>query len=187
MEDVSPDTIQKAAEGDVAAFEQIYRAFSAFVYTIVLKIVHNRADADDITQEVFTTVYKKLKQFQYRASIKTWMYRIAVNLAINRWHQIKKEADRTADYDPLLVADSVSSDAPAELEKGDKQQLIQRLLDRLNPEQKSCIMLREMQGLSYQEIAETLRININTVRSRLKRAREALLAMQKEEVVPYEM
>lgn len=176
MEDISIDILKQAAEGHMEAFEQIYRSTCGFVYNVALRIIHNYADAEEVTQDVFMKVYHSLKDFRFRSSFKTWLYRITVNTAINRYRSTRREKKDRVDFDTVIntvpVAQPVGQDA---LVKGDNELLLNKLLEGLSPEYKACLVLREIEGLSYKEIAASLNIPVNTVRSRLRRAREALL------------
>jgi RNA polymerase sigma-70 factor (ECF subfamily) len=180
MEDIPRDILGKAQAGDMKAFERVYRATSGFVYNVALRILHNREEAQEVTQDVFLKIYRNLKYFQFRSSFKTWVYRITMNTAINAYRRVSREINRRQDFQTLENTHPAPDDIEKELTKQEEvkeQELrIGSLLSILNPEQRSCIVLREIEGLSYQEISQALNTNINTVRSRLKRAREALLA-----------
>ncbi|MFH1772044.1 MAG: sigma-70 family RNA polymerase sigma factor [Candidatus Omnitrophota bacterium] len=178
MNDISRDIIERSARGDTGAFEEIYKAFSSFVFSVSRRILRNNADAEDATQDVFIKIYRNMKRFQFKSSFKTWVYRIAVNASINTYRRKAKITRKSADFDIAVKTHGVSPGADKLIERADNELLIQSLLAGLSPEHKACILLREMEGLSYEEIAEVLKININTVRSRLKRAREALVAQK---------
>lgn len=186
MQDISEDTLKKASEGDVPSFEIIYKAAAGFVYNVAYRVVGKKEDAEEVTQEVFMTVYHKLKSFRYQSSFKTWVYRIAVNNAINHAKKVSKERNRTVEYDENLTAVQSPDEARARIDQEQQEKTVNALLNELSPEQRACMVLRNMQGLSYQEIAESLGINLNTVRSRLKRGRETLIALGKE-VVSHEL
>ena len=120
-------------------------------------------------------IYHNLKSFGFRSSFCTWVYRIALNTAIDRYRQILRQNKGRLGYD---AAQAEGSCAPAVLKQADQldnQAKISKLLDILHPKQKACILLREIEGLSYKDISGVLKIPVNTVRSRLKRARQALL------------
>ncbi|MFA5099420.1 MAG: RNA polymerase sigma factor [Candidatus Omnitrophota bacterium] len=180
MEDISRDLIEQAQAGNIEAFERIYRASSGFVYSVALRITNSRPEAQEVTQDVFIKIYHNLGNFEFRSSFKTWAYRITVNTALNACKKISKEANRRQDFDGGIDTQIAGVDARKEtVEQDDREQAqakLDVLLRSLNPDQRACIVLREIEGLSYEEIARTLRININTVRSRLKRARLALMA-----------
>ena len=176
MSDISNDLIIRAVQGDMGAFEEIYKATSGFVYNVALRITNNRSDADEVTQDTFIKVHKNLKNFAFRSSFRTWVYRIAVNTAINHVKRFAKYRAARTEYDPAIHDAAVAADTDRVIDKQDADHLLAAILGTLDADQRACIVLREIQGLDYQAIADTLNININTVRSRLKRAREKLLA-----------
>jgi len=177
MSDISNELVTRAVNGDMAAFEEIYRATSGFVYNVALRITNNRNDADEVTQDVFVKVYKSLGNFGFRSLFRTWVYRIAANTALNHCKQRGRHEKGNVGYDPALH-DVAAPDATGdELQKQDAERKIASLLESLDPDQRACIVLREIEELDYKTIADTLHININTVRSRLRRAREKLLAL----------
>lgn len=177
MEDIPKETLVKASQGDMQAFEQVYKASSGFVYNVALRVVNNREDAMEVAQEVFMTLYYKLKNFRFESSFKTWVYRITANSAIN----FAKRSSRTKSvpFEETWGEGAVDNEARAKLEHEDQSQMIESMLAEFNPDQRACVVLRDIQGLSYEEIARALGININTVRTRLKRAREKLLSLRK--------
>jgi RNA polymerase sigma-70 factor (ECF subfamily) len=182
MNDISDNIIIEASEGNIESFESIYNAYSVFVYNVAFRVVHNVDEAQEVTQEVFLTVYRKLKSFKFKSSFKTWIYRITVNLAINHAKKRSKEQSRTFEYDDNKEFNKSIDSVGGKIEREQQEKVVSTLLAALNPDQRTCVVLRSLEGLSYQEIAESLNININTVRSRLKRARETLLALRKEMV-----
>jgi RNA polymerase sigma-70 factor (ECF subfamily) len=177
IQSLSPDIIHKAAAGDIQAFEEIYKSASSFVYNVALRTARNREDAQEITQEVFLKVFKSLRDFRFQSSFKTWIYRITVNTALNVLKKAAHDRRRQFEYHENISAElsGQTGTAVTSSEQRDQQVQVGKMLDALNPEQRACIVLREIQGLRYNEIAQALKININTVRSRLKRAREMLL------------
>jgi RNA polymerase sigma-70 factor (ECF subfamily) len=176
MTDIPRDILIRAANADMQAFEQVYKAVSGFVYSVALRITNNTADAQEVTQDVFLKIYRNLKNFQFKSSFKTWAYRITVNTAINKYRTVSKEKKRMVNYDDTIEAGNTIADTGTSfIEREDAEKAVASLLNALNPDQRACIILKEIEGLSYKEISETLKININTVRSRLKRARLALL------------
>lgn len=182
MELIDENLINRAVQGDIGAFELIYRAASVYVYTLALRITRNKEDAHDVTQEVFLRVYRCLDSFNRDSSFKTWIHRIAVNTAINTAKKSSKEQGRRGDFDIALETAGSSERPDAGIEKTDNERRISILLGALTLEQRACIVLREVEGMDYREISEVLKININTVRTRLRRAREAILELRKSEV-----
>ena len=187
MADIPKDIVTRAAGGDRLAFEEIYRLTSGFVYSVAFRIAGNKDDAEEVTQDVFMQIYRNLNSFEFRSSFKTWAYRITVNTAINKYRQAAREKIRRHEYEAETVKSGVS-DKPLEfIEKEISEQRITSLLRELDSDQRVCIVLREIEGLSYKEMAEVLKININTVRSRLKRAREALIQNSSKGEISHEV
>jgi RNA polymerase sigma-70 factor, ECF subfamily len=173
MENITKDLVSKVLKGDMNAFEVIYKASAGFVYNLALSYTGSADLAEEVTQDVFIRVFEKLKTFRFESSFKTWLYRITVNMSLNAK---KKNFNYYNTVDLDSIADLVPSKESVEeevIKVGTKQE-VQKLLEKLSPNQKICVVLRNIEGLSYREIAETLKININTVRTWLKRARETL-------------
>jgi len=179
VNDIARDILELAAKGDIGAFEQVYKTTSGFVYNVAWRVTRNSQDAQEVTQDVFMKIYRNLKSFRFRSSFRTWVYRITVNTAINRYHVSLRENKGRTDYDKAEHHISSAPDEPVHMQQADKKAQLDNLLQQLNPDQKTCIILREIEGLSYQDIAAALKIPVNTVRSRLKRGRETLLQYAK--------
>ena len=180
MDNIPRELIEQAQAGNMDAFERIYRASSGLVYSVALRITNSRPEAQEVTQDVFVKIYRNLGDFEFRSSFKTWAYRITVNTALNACKKVSKESHRRQDIDSVINTQVASVDTRKDIihqeECTQAKTKLSVLLRALNPDQRACIVLREIEGLSYEEISRTLRININTVRSRLKRARLALMA-----------
>lgn len=179
MQDIARDIITRAQDGDLKAFEEIYKATSGFVYTVALRVLGDRQDADEVTQDVFLSVHDNLKRFRFESSFKTWVYRIAVNRALNYVKKISRRRSHEVYSEDAVTETGVVAQVHTNNEREDADVRVQEMLAHLNPDQRACIVLRSIEGLSYQEIAQSLGININTVRTRLMRAREALMAFKK--------
>jgi RNA polymerase sigma-70 factor, ECF subfamily len=177
MQEIERELIIKAGQGDRGAFREIYQRASGYVYTLAYRVVNTKHDAEEVTQDVFLKIHRGLGSFKFESSFKTWLYRIVVNTAIN--HAKKRSRVTTHEVEEVFEdpATVTQPEAGKRLEAGETEHQLKVLLDRLNPDQRACIVLREIEGLDYQGIAKSLSININTVRSRLKRAREALMAL----------
>lgn len=185
MQDIEKELISRASEGDMEAFRTIYERASGFVYSLAYRVVRRKHDAEEVTQDVFLKIHQGLGSFKFEASFKTWLYRVAVNTALNHVKRMNRMASREVEQEEGVAAAVQESGARKGLEASETEEKLKLLLDRLNPDQRACIVLREIEGLDYQAIAESLGININTVRSRLKRAREALVALGKKEVMSH--
>ncbi|MFH1645526.1 MAG: RNA polymerase sigma factor [Candidatus Omnitrophota bacterium] len=180
MNDISRNIIIRASEGDIDAFEEIYRGYSGFVYNVALRVISDKQYAEEVTQDVFLTIYKKLLDFNFKASFKTWVYRIAVNTSINYAKKNQKHRNRTVEFDEKAFLVQEKGGVKEDIEREYDKKIIDRLLGFLSPEQRVCIVLRHIEEMSYEEISQVLDVNINTVRTRLKRAREKLLSLDKE-------
>ncbi len=182
MDNITENVIIEASEGNTDAFESIYKAHSDFVYNVAYRTVNNIDEAQEVTQEVFLVIYCKLKSFKFKSSLRTWIYRIAVNMAIDYARKKSREQEHTILCEDINKLTKAVDFVDEKIEREQKEKNISTLLEALSPNQRVCIILRSIEGLRYQEIAKSLNININTVRSRLKRAREKLIALRKEMV-----
>ncbi len=188
MQEVEKGLIERAAQGDMGAFREIYQRTSGFVYSIAYRIVNRKAEADEVTQDVFLKVHHHLKTFKFESSFKTWLYRVTVNTALNMAKKTGRISWREVEFEePEAPREGAQEAAVRNIETREAEEQLHQLLAQLNPDQRACIILREIEGLDYQNIAQTLGIHLNTVRSRLKRAREALMALGKKEVASHGM
>jgi RNA polymerase sigma-70 factor, ECF subfamily len=167
--------IRRAQENDITAFGEIYRHYAGMVYRLALRMTGRVEEAEEVTQDVFLSVHRHLRNFAGNASLKTWIYRIAVNCSLNAIRKAKRKQTEVAweeGFDPQDTRHGVHE----AVEKEAREHKINELMDELNADQKACLLLRAQEGLSYEEIARALNVNVNTVRTRLKRARETLIA-----------
>ena len=176
MREIAGEIIERAARGDMRAFEEVYKTFSPAVYTIAFNITHSRQDAEEAAQDVFVKIYKNLRYFKFESSFGTWVYRIAVNTAINIYKGRDRHRRNAVNFDEVGdVTDPQFSASKDAIERESAESKVASLLMCLSTEHRSCLILRELEGLDYKEMADVLKIPLNTVRSRLKRARKALV------------
>jgi RNA polymerase sigma-70 factor (ECF subfamily) len=175
MEEIPKSIIESAAHNDLDAFERIYKATHVYVYNIAFRMAGHKEDAEEITQEVFIKAHSSIKQFKFNSSLTTWIYRITVNTALNKIKQRNRRRERPLNLEDHTPEAPVSRPFETTRHKEDCEELVRQMLESLSPKLRACVVLKDMEGLRYREIAETLNININTVRTRLKRAREILL------------
>jgi RNA polymerase sigma-70 factor (ECF subfamily) len=175
------ELIRRARGGDRDAFGMLVERHQDRIYNAVLRIVGNTAAAEDVTQKVFVNAFLRIREFTGGSLFTTWLYRIAHNEAIsNLRYEGRRRAvslDRTSsdEEEPSLPEPpDMNADPAAAAERQEDVEMLHRALARLDPEDRSILVLREMEGLSYEEIASAMSIPIGTVRSRLYRAREAL-------------
>ena len=152
--------------GDRGAMQQIYECCSDRVYALMVRIV-GRQDADDLTQQVFLQMFRRLDQFSGESKLETWLYRLATNEALQHLRRNKRHVVQP------LVAEPSAMD-PNRLIESEQVQMLQLALSRIDPELRTILSLKEEQSLSYREIAESIGIPEGTVGSRLNRARNEL-------------
>ncbi len=158
--------IHRLQSGEMEALKVIYEMSGEQVYRTALGILGNRQDAEDATQDIFLRLYHKAGRYNFRASFTTWLYRLAVNYCLNLLR-------RRRFLSWLQLSDTTDSEKREE-SKADAKLTVHTLLARLDPRTRSLLVLRELQGLSYQEIANTMSLPVGTVRSALSRARSKL-------------
>jgi RNA polymerase sigma-70 factor (ECF subfamily) len=176
--------IDRCLAGDDTAFDQIVLRYQDMVFSLASRLLGNYDEAVDLSQDVFLQVYRKLSGFRRDASLRTWIYRIVINRAKNRQRWWKRrisemtalpieEADvRTGSGGACLASDEIAPDeALARKEQG---QILHRAIEKLPFDQKTILLLKEIEGLSYEEISTTLDLPLGTVKSRLARARQSL-------------
>lgn len=175
------DTINRAKQGDLAAFERLIQNHEATVYQIACQMMNHSEDAKDVSQEVFIKVYKNLKNFDGKSAFTTWLYRITVNTCIDEMRKRKNkqtvsmEAEQEMENGVILKQYEDNGKTPEEdLIAKEDCILLHKAMTQLSQEHSTILTLRDIQGFSYDEIAEILTISMGTVKSRLARARMQL-------------
>jgi len=171
-------------KGDVDAFEVLVKKHQKKMLNIAYRMIGSYEEACEIVQDSFVSAYKAIRDFEGRAKFSTWLYTIVMNLSRNRLKQLKTQIyyEQVSIDDPILTddgnikAESVSNEPSIleQLEKKEFQQKVQGCINSLDDEFKEVLILRDIQGFSYDEISEMLKIAEGTVKSRLFRSREAL-------------
>jgi RNA polymerase sigma-70 factor, ECF subfamily len=173
----APDeVIERCLNGDQAAWESIVRQYRRKVFNIAYKFVGRHDQAEDLTQDVFLKLYKSLDTFDRRANFQTWLISVSRNLCIDHYRSVRKERETiNRDVDPSdLPTVAPGPAADTRLEQRDRVRLLRVALDRLAPTLRTAVMLRDIQELTYQEIADRLRLPEGTVKSRINRGRTEL-------------
>lgn len=177
------DLVQRCAEGDDAAYGELVGLHQRMVFHLACHLLGNREEALDLSQEVFLRVFRTVGSFRGQSSLRTWIYRIAINQARNRqrWWRRRHQSDQVSLDEHELAHGELrqpGDDARPDLVLARKQAAARlwEALDRLPFDQRTAIVLREFDGMSYEEIAYSLDIAVGTVKSRLTRARQALRA-----------
>jgi RNA polymerase sigma-70 factor (ECF subfamily) len=164
--------LRKAQRGDERAFSLILRAYELPVYNYVLRMVNDRALAEDLTQEIFLRVYQSLGGFSLRCRFTTWLFQVAKNRVLDELRARERKPHAVVNLDDMPQLEAL--DAPHErLEAIDA---VWRAIALLNPDLKMALLLRDVVGLSYTEIADSLEITLATVKWRIYKAREEVQA-----------
>jgi RNA polymerase sigma-70 factor (ECF subfamily) len=177
MEENDDFRLVKAAQaGDEKAFESIIRRYQRQVANLIYMNLGNIDDVEDISQEVFIRVYRSLSKFKFNSSLFSWIYRIAVNLCIDEIRKRKVRRMISLDFitENTLEKNRKEHDLPdpsGVLLSEEKKEVVRGALKRLSADHRNILVLREYNDLSYDEIAETLGLSIETVKSRIFRAR----------------
>ncbi len=168
-------------EGDKAAFDRLVLKHKDRLFNLCYRLLGDYEEANDSAQEIFIKVYRSLKKFRFESAFSTWLYRIAVNTCKNRLKSSAyRQERRMVPLDDSVSANRSSPDreihdesqSPAtELEKKERMRAIQEAINKLPAEQKEVVTLRDIEGFSYEEVAEITGCNLGTVKSRLARAR----------------
>lgn len=177
----SEDTlIEKCKQGDVASFEQLIGQYQIYVYNIAYRTLNNEEDAKDVSQEALIKVFKSISQFTGDAQFSTWLYRVVMNTCKDYMRKQKSRHEHTIqDEDEAIfilenIADKEANGPERQLEKQLVQASIQSALDQLPIQHKSAVVLRDIQGLSYEEISVIESCSVGTVKSRINRGRKYL-------------
>lgn len=174
--------VRRVLEGDVNAFEDLVTEHEKGVYAIAQRMTGNAEDAADMTQETFIKAYNSLSSFRGDSKFSVWLYRIATNVCLDFLRSRSRKPtvslsveDDDGEETQMDIADE--SQSPEQLlERGLTRDAVRRGLKSLSPEYRQILLLREIQGLSYEEISEALALEVGTVKSRIFRARKRLCA-----------
>jgi RNA polymerase sigma-70 factor (ECF subfamily) len=174
--------VRRAQEGDQAAFRLLVEKYQSKVFSIIHGVLRNRNDVEDIAQQVFTKVWFALKGFDFRSSLVTWLYKITVNECYDylRKQKVRKltyesdmsedEARRVGDVEDVRQSGSLAIDNSMA-----ERQYVMRLMERLSEEERTLLMMKEVDGYSVEELAGMNGMNENTVKVKLFRARQKLM------------
>ena len=171
----------RARDGDQDAFEQLVRDNENRIYTLALRMTGSREDALDLAQDAFFQAWKALPTFQGESSFATWLYRLATNLCLDH---LRAQKRRTQSMGPALSLDD-EANGPVQVadqqlqpqeavERSERRRALERGLASLPDHHRQVLIMRELSGLSYQEIAQVLDLDLGTVKSRIARARLSL-------------
>jgi RNA polymerase sigma-70 factor (ECF subfamily) len=182
--------ISRCQNGEVQAFRELVERYEDRIYALACSIIGNPEAAKDLTQESFVRAYKALKRFEGKSSFYTWLYRISTNVCLNAAQKDQRRLDRVS-LDGLQASHPISAERlfgteepENDMERIDFREQIDKVLNCLSPDHRAVVVLKDIEDLSQEEIADTLGVSVGTVKSRLSRARahlrEMLLALYTE-------
>src|SRR5215813_8038261 len=174
--------LERLRRGEAAAYETLVADHSGDVYALLFRLTSDNEEARDLTQETFLRAFQSISRFRGDASLKTWIYRIAINQARNRWRwwrrrkrDVTVSLDATDDHRDRPLASTLPSDDALNPEQEtlarEREAQLRGALQSLGSSYREAVVLRDVEGFSYEEIAETLQISIGTVKSRISRGR----------------
>lgn len=177
--------------GIESAYEELLDRYQQPVYGMVYRLLGDQSDACDVVQEVFLKVFRSVNSFKERSSLRTWIYRIAVNEAHNhrRWFSRHKKREVAIEHEDRehRSFDATPDPGPSPFDftlDRETHRLLEKALDEVSPVFRTAVVLRDIEGLGYEEIAEILQISLGTVKSRILRGREALRRVLSERLEP---
>lgn len=178
--------VQQCRGGDSAAMERLITKYNSRIYNTILRICANADDAAELTQETFVKVIENISDFEGRSSFYTWVFRIAVNLTLNYRQRGSRlalvsldaendeESEQAKEALKTILESDDSPDPAAVTANKELCQIVLKALDKLDDAQRAVIILRDIEGMNYEQISQVLEIEMGTVKSRLSRARGAL-------------
>src|SRR5881392_3820722 len=180
LEQPDPEVLRRAQRGDERAFAQILRAYETTIFNYVYRIVGDRALAEDLTQEVFVRVFQALPRFSLRCKFTTWLFQVTKNRVLDELRAKERRPLASVNLDDAPQLEVL--DAP--VERVEAIDALWRAVNNLNVDLKMALLLRDVVGLSYNEIADSLEVTLATVKWRIFKAREDVqLSLAREGIV----
>ena len=165
-----PDLLDRLRRGEAQAFEDLVRTYQHRIFGVALRMLGSRAEAEEVAQDVFLRVHRAVGAFRGEARLSTWLYAIASRLCLNRLAAADRRRPRQ-NAEALAALPSGEADAAERLERLQRDEALRQAIEALPDERRIVVVLRDLEGLSYEEISEVLDLEPGTVRSRLHRAR----------------
>ena len=180
------ELIKKIKRGNKELFSEIVNKYKRVVYNHAYSFLRNKEEAEDTAQEIFTTIYKNIKSFREESKLGTWIYRITVNICKNKLKQLKRKNQNIIEEIPEWDEDNEENPIEEKLKDKDERtpdnvlvsdeikKIVFKRMGELAEEQRKVLILRDIDGLSYEEIAKILKLSVSAVKSKIFRARENL-------------
>jgi RNA polymerase sigma-70 factor, ECF subfamily len=178
------EIIRKASAGDPEAFTTLYNTYSRFVYNRCLQLARSSWTAEDLSQDVFLQVWKNLAGFRGASTLKTWLYRIATNTALQYMRKLRSRPALDYSALPANGDDSIEKNLASADPSPDDSLLLLELLPMLTPAQRDAMILHDVKGYKHHEISKILHISSGTSKSNLSRGRSQIKAMLRQSPTP---
>ncbi len=173
---MNEDLITRLLAQDGIAFEEMVREYTPQIYAVAMSMLGNEHDAKDASQDTFIKIFKALPQFRAASSLRTWIYRIAVNVCHDMLRQKQHHTAVSLEADDAFLQIADTGASPEEISLiAERQRFLRLAITSLPQEYRLAIFLRDIKGFSYAETAEILKVPLNTAKSRISRARNLLL------------
>ena len=184
--------LDRARNGDAGAYNELVLKYQGRIFSKVFSMLRNRQDAEEITQDTFIRAYRVLSSFRGTANFSSWIYQIGINLAHNRyWYWRRRKRNESMSLDANIgedmgatLHDIIADNAQGPGGEVDQNEFVKKVgecMEQLKPEHAHILTMRNVQNMSYEEIAEELGLSIGTVKSRINRARESLRDLMGED------
>ena len=182
------ELLKRIQSGDHSAFRELYEMYASMVFNVSCRMLGNRHESEDVTQDVFISAYRSIKEFRSDSRLSTWLYRIAVNHCLN--HQARKKREKWISLDVFSSSDAdqhssvtISKEHSPDrmLERRETEVIVQNAINTLPKQQRIALVLHRYEGLSYDEIAKIMECSVSSVESRIFRAKQNLY----KKLLPY--
>ncbi|HEX8337288.1 MAG TPA: sigma-70 family RNA polymerase sigma factor [Pyrinomonadaceae bacterium] len=164
---------QRAAQGDIEAFEELFRLYRRLVYSLCLRMTQDVAEAEDVTQEVFVLLFRKIGGFRGEANFKTWLHRLTVNQVLMRFRKNKSRREDALEDEDLQAYETVRPNSPKATQLIDRVTL-EAAIAKLPPGYRAAFILHDVEGFEHEEVARILGCAVGTSKSQLHKARTKL-------------
>ena len=174
------EIIRECLEGRQGAWETLMNTYAKRVFNMAYQFCGNREEAEDLTQDIFLKLHHALSKFDFQKNFTAWLLTLSKNYLIDEYRRTKWERTQRDEFDERVLAQSTLSGPEDNLARKETQAIIWEGLNRLSSEMRMAVILRDLQGRSYEEMAEILDLPLGTVKSRVNRARLALAEVLKD-------
>ncbi len=185
------ELIDLILKGDMSSYEVLIKEYEAKIYNLCIRYLHDKEAAYDVAQEVCLKIWTKLNTFKRESKLSTWIYRVTINECLdyikknNKTQPFSMDDKEDESEERLRDKTEIWNDLSANVELKEMQQVINMAIDELKDEYKSLIILRDIEGRSYEEIAEIENVPLGTIKSRLSRARNKLKKILEQDKEPF--